>query len=397
MLLKEMGCFMKKISSVIEYIEFIFEQTRNKRGKNFYFRGESKKFDYRLPNLYLNKQLTIEGSDYYYNSLLAELGRKTYQNNVELIQVFSELQHYEAKSRLLDITTNPLIALYFATDNVTGAGYVYLFSEKKGEEKFESSHIIAIKSALSLIKQRDIDTFIIIMEMAFKALKNVGYKVRTENGYNNSFLFYSIERLITEVEIEYEKSSRKIFEDDKYLGYPLCDIIGKSNARFYGKLNLLKKEEDIKKHIKDFLCNLVNNFLEELTRISKVNEKLVFPVQIYRDITSSHILLPSKRTDRIRQQQGAFIYPRYVQTTNAPTKKMSRKDIDECYNSVKERIDSSIREMMIGSSEANQDFEYIMIPNEHKKKIRKELSLLGIDEGFIFPDIAHRSRAILDR
>ena len=234
---------MKEISSVTEYIEFNLEQFRNTRGKNFYFRGESKKFDYRLPNLYLNKQLTMEGSNYYYNSLLAELGRKTYQNNVELIQVFSELQHYEAKSRLLDITTNPLIALYFATDNVTGDGYVYLFSEKKGEEKFESSHIIAIKSALSLMKQRDIDTFIIIMEIAFLALKNVGYKARTENGYNNSFLFYSIERLITEVESEYEKSSREIFENDKYLGYSLCDIIDNSNTRFYNKLNLLKEQE----------------------------------------------------------------------------------------------------------------------------------------------------------
>lgn len=391
--------FMKEISSVIEYIEFIFEQTRNKRGKNFYFRGESKKFDYRLPNLYLNKQLTMEGSNYYYNSLLAELGRKTYQNNVELIQVFSELQHYEAKSRLLDITTNPLIALYFATDNVTGDGYVYLFSEKKGEEKFESSHIIAIKSALNLMKQRDIDTFILIIRMALRALKNVGYKARTENGYNNSFLFYSIERLITEVEIEYEKSSRKMFEDNKYLGRPLQDIVDSSNTRFYDTIISLKKEDDIKKHIKDFLCNLVNNFLGELTRISKVNEKLVFPVQIYRDITSAHILLPSKRTDRIRQQQGAFIYPRYVSTTSTLAKKMSKKEIDKRYNVVKWSIDRSIRKMMIGSSEANKynDFECIMIPNEHKKKMRKELSLLGIDEGFIFPDIAHRSRAILDR
>ncbi len=52
---------MKEISSVTEYIEFIFEQTRNKRGKNFYFRGESKKFDYRLPNLYfLNCQIKLE-------------------------------------------------------------------------------------------------------------------------------------------------------------------------------------------------------------------------------------------------------------------------------------------------------------------------------------------------
>ena len=140
-------------------------------------------------------------------------------------------------------------------------------------------------------------------------------------------------------------------------------------------------------------------YFSNLILQTAVNEKLVFPVQIYRDITSSHILLPSKRTDRIRQQQGAFIYPRYASTTRTPAKKMSKEEIDERYNSVKKSIDLSIRKMMISSSEANEynDFECIMIPNEHKKKIRKELSLLGIDEGFIFPDIAHRSRAILDR
>lgn len=81
----------------------------------FYYRGESAYNKFRTPTLYRNKEITEGSSKPYYMSLMNELGRNNYQNGTELFQTLSELQHYEAITRMLDVTLNPLVALYFAT------------------------------------------------------------------------------------------------------------------------------------------------------------------------------------------------------------------------------------------------------------------------------------------
>ncbi len=46
---------------------------------------------------------------------------------------------------MLDITKNPLIALYFAVEKDDEfPGYVYLF-HSKNDEKFDTGHTVAIK------------------------------------------------------------------------------------------------------------------------------------------------------------------------------------------------------------------------------------------------------------
>lgn len=138
--------------------------------------------------------------------------------------------------------------------------------------------------------------------------------------------------------------------------------------------------------------------MELINQRARTRERLKFPIRIYEDLKVAHIVSPSKVTDRIRQQQGAFIFPCFVNTENRTFIKVQ----EEIHNSINELSASIYIKKKDKDDQTNKEvtkfFEIsiIKINGGDKKNIRNELKMLGFSPGFIFPDIEHQSKAILD-
>ncbi len=393
-----------KVESVTQFLDYIIKGIDENQNKfNFYYRGENQFFPLRLPNYFTHEnseKMVRQGSEFYYRSLINELGRVDYSDSFSLFQLLAELQHYEAKTRMLDISSNPLVALYFATelnqnwknrgDNKLMDGQVYIFCEEINQEKFDTGHTVAIKSALNFISQDKIDAFIIIMKELVSQTNHRDYSTLYKNGKSNFYLYESIEEILKDAQewadfLQFDDNSGQwyffdtllsiVLEEDDYKVF--CREIDSLDSPSSMKLNEI---------LGNTLRQILEEFLELINQRAKLTEKLRYPVKIYLDLIKSHIVLSSKRTDRLRQQQGAFIYPCFSQ---------ANKDIG--FEKIKNNIHNSIVSKATTLEINGEKYTHFVIPNEKKMDIQKELSLIGIDEGFIYPDIKHRSSALLNR
>lgn len=313
---------------------------------HLFFRGESKYHKYIIPSLYLNENLTTISSEYYFRNLLSQLGSPDYNNSFELFKLMSEFQHYGAKTRVLDITSNPLIALYFAVekycDKDLEPGYIYIYGSfpkidryDRDGELFDVGHTVAIKTALNLIPQKKINDFFSACELIKSGLSPADWK-ELRILHKNTLRLDNIQLA----------TKKYTLPDDKYRNIMI--------------------------------------FLNLLNQRAKTHEELVYPFVIFEDLKRANIVIPSKCTDRIKQQQGAFIFPKYVYT-EGKTLEDIQKEIDESVSSLLTPI----------ISEEGQKIFVIKVPGDKKNRIKAELSRLGITEGFVYPEIEHRSNALL--
>lgn len=121
----------KEISSLSEFIDVI----SNLNSDSYYFRGESQKYLSITASTFRNLNDNLWESNFYdYKTMINDYYKQVANllSDLERENFMPYAQHHGLPTPLIDISDNPLTALYFSSEkNKEDVGYVYLFPYNK--------------------------------------------------------------------------------------------------------------------------------------------------------------------------------------------------------------------------------------------------------------------------
>ena len=147
-----------------------------------YYRGVSNERYNNVPGVY--RDIEKHEENYYYNEMQVQC--PTSFEKMGQINKLTYMQHYGCPTRLLDITSNPLVGLYFAcqgSENDNGA--VYIFYELKENVLYEQSDKVQVLSKLAELKKSEQNE---ILFLSYLNLFKEKFPQHTNGKYGNPII-----------------------------------------------------------------------------------------------------------------------------------------------------------------------------------------------------------------
>lgn len=151
-----------KINSVSRYVEklqelehYLKHNDESSEDYELFFRGHGNRKWISLPSI--TRENFIQNEDTIFRELISTMPEEFVQFN-STFQKLVKMQHYGLPTRLLDITGNPLVALYFACESVLGEnqqeqeGEIVIYKIPKKEIKYYDSDTVSILSNIAKMK-----------------------------------------------------------------------------------------------------------------------------------------------------------------------------------------------------------------------------------------------------
>lgn len=362
------------LRSLIDYLEVI---ERNEIGE-CYFRGESKKYNRIIASCYRKNLIDLESyvidemiDEYFY-----EVSSKL--TSLEKNNFIAYSQHHGLPTNLIDITSSPLVALYFACQgNEIDNGFVYMFDKHKFlnfSDELSGKSIVHIYNKLI---EYDDSIILLLFEKLLDSYDKSGrdifsiflikYLKDYKNVITDSNIEFTVEvnELLKIIDEILEKNAIGILYTDEFSYIYLdkfLEVNVYKNNNFYNFRNIYHSLEssveilyEYVEYPKEQIIFFLSLFVFLLNNSIKNNglDQPEFPLILYT---------PEIKFDRMKLQSGKFIYQNFLEDVNV-------------------RLNNGNPENLAQKIDYDQKIEI-----KNKSKILSQLDILGINKATLFGD-----------
>lgn len=158
-----------QVGSVRTFLEAL-ESIESSQEYVLYFRGHAN-FSYELKPYIYRDDNWIKNEDILFKEMVLKCPNE-FRDQENTFQMLVKMQHYSLPTRLLDITANPLIALYFACE--------------EGKAKLEGGEVVVFRIPKREIRYHDSDTVSVLANISRRPADFYVFESSDEKEFNNS-------------------------------------------------------------------------------------------------------------------------------------------------------------------------------------------------------------------